>query len=154
MKFTAQEEYGLRCLLQVARRDEAGPVSIRTVAEAEALGNDYAAKLLRLLRQAELLTSTRGASGGYRLARPASEITVWSVLQVLDSPLWSEAFCTGHTGQKDSCIHDGTGCSIRVLWQWVDASLRRSLERVTLADLLGGSTVRTVLDAVPAAEAR
>ncbi len=154
MKLTSQEEYGLRCLLQVARQQPAGLVSIRAISEAEGLSVEYAAKLLRVLRQGGLLDSTRGATGGYRLTRPADEITVWHAIEVLDTPLYSDAFCADHSGQRSSCVHGDAGrstaCSIRVLWQWVDASLRRSLERVTLADLVGGGgPVRSVLESAP-----
>lgn len=138
MKLTAQEEYGLRCLLQVARHAPgvgADPVSIRTVAEAEGLSVEYAAKLLRALRQVGLVDSVRGAAGGYILARPPGETTAWEVLAALDGPLYTEAFCTGHKGQLESCVHS-TGCSIRVLWKWVDVALKSVLQRVTLADLL------------------
>lgn len=140
MKLTAQEEYGLRCLLQVARRAPApggAPVSIREVAEAEGLSLEYAAKLLRALRQTGLVDSTRGASGGYTLARPPVETSAWAVLEALDGPVYTDAFCTGHRGQRDACVHS-TGCSIRVLWKWVDVALKSVLERVTLADLLQG----------------
>lgn len=150
MKLTSQEEYGLRCALQIARRCEGAPVPIREVAEAEGLSLEYTAKLLRILRQGGLVDSTRGASGGYRLSRPAAEISVWDALQVLDTPLYSDEFCTGHSGQRQACVHGGSSCSIRVLWQYVDASLRRTLERVTLADLAGGtSPTRTVLGDAP-----
>ena len=146
MKLTSQEEYGLRCLLQIAQREGSGPVPIRAVAEAEGLSVEYAAKLLRVLRQGGLLDSTRGSSGGYKLTSPPTEITVWQAIEVLDTPLYSDEFCSGHSGLLGSCVHGGTSCSIRVLWQWVDASLRRTLERVTIADLAGGST-RAVLEA-------
>ncbi len=141
MKLTAQEEYGLRCLLQVARRagGPAGlPVSIRAVAEAEGLSIEYTAKLLRILRQSGLLTSTRGASGGYTLVSEPSEITVWRAMKVLDSPLYNEAFCDGHTGSFTSCVHS-SACSVRVLWRWVGTALEDALRRVTLADLVRGA---------------
>lgn len=146
MKLTAQEEYGLRCLLQVARQapdPRATPVSIRAVAEAEGLSVEYAAKLLRVLRQAGFVESVRGAAGGYTLACPPGETSAFSVLEALDGPLYTESFCTGHSGQLESCVHS-TGCSIRVLWKWVDVALRSVLQRVTLADLL--------LEADPVAE--
>ena len=151
MKLTAQEEYGLRCLLQVARREGRGPVSIRAVAEAEGLSVEYTAKLLRVLRQGGLLHATRGAAGGYRLTRPASEITVWSAMRVLDAPLYGADFCGERGGQRRACVHDDATCSIRVLWQWLDASLRRALQRVTLADLAAGSTQAALMapDAEP-----
>jgi len=140
MKLTAQEEYGLRCLIQVARRaggPDGEPVSIRSVSEAEGLSVDYAAKLLRVLRQAGLLVSTRGAAGGYTLAAEPSDITVWRAMKVLDSPFYNEAFCDGHSGNYASCVHS-SACSIRVLWRWVGTALEAALERVTLADLVRG----------------
>ena len=139
MKLTANEEYGLRCLIQVARRQQSGPVPIRVIADAEGLGSEHVAKLLRLLRQADLVSATRGATGGYQLTREAGQIAVSDVLSALDTPLYSDEFCTGHSGKRASCVHGGTGCSVRVLWQWVDASLQRTLQRVTLADLSGGA---------------
>ena len=153
MKLSAQEEYGLRCLVQVARRQGQGPVPIRVVAECEGLSLEYAAKLMRALRKANLVDSQRGASGGYTLSRPAAEISIYSVLTTLDSPLYTEEFCTGHTGKLSSCAHGSAGCSIRVLWQWMDAALQRSLERVSLADLaMGPNPVRSALNA-PAPDA-
>lgn len=156
MKLSSQEEYGLRCLLQVARQQGAGPVSIRAVAEAEGLSVEYTAKLLRVLRQGGLVDSTRGATGGYELVRPPAQITVWQAIEALDTPLYSDEFCASHTGQRSSCVHGvaagSTACSIRVLWQWVDASLRRTLERITLADLAHGvGPIRSAL-AAPAAQ--
>ena len=138
MKLTAQEEYGLRCMLQVARLQANGPVPISVIAQSEGIGVEYAAKLMRILRQEGLVTARRGAQGGYLLANPPDEVTVLDVLGALDKPLYTDAFCTGHAGQQASCVHSSTGCSIRVLWQWIGASLQRTLKRVTLADLLGG----------------
>ena len=148
MKLSAQEEYGLRCLVQVARHQGQGPVPIRVIAEREGLSIEYAAKLMRALRKAELVDSQRGAAGGYTLNRPATDISIYSVLITLDSPLYTEEFCTGHTGKLSACVHGSAGCSIRVLWQWMDAALQRSLERVTLADLaMGPNLVRNTLSA-------
>ncbi len=155
MKLSAQEEYGLRCLVQVARQQDKGPVPIRVISECEGLSLEYAAKLMRALRKADLVESQRGASGGYSLTRPANEISIYRVLTTLDSPLYTEEFCTGHTGKLDACAHGSAGCSIRVLWQWMDAALQRALERVTLADLaLGPQPVRHALDTPLAEEAR
>ncbi len=138
MKLTSQEEYGLRCLLQVARRcpDSRGaPATIREIAEAEGLSSDYVAKLLRILRRGDLIASSRGACGGYRLARPASSIPVSEVLGVLDTPLFTHMFCEGHSGRLDACVHS-TGCSVRALWRAMGTALEQVLVKVTLADLL------------------
>ena len=138
MKLTAQEEYGLRCLLQVARRapTAAGaPLSIRDVADAEGLSIDYSAKLLRVLRQAELITSERGATGGYRLARPAEAILLRDVMRALDTPMYSSGFCDVHAGQLEVCVHRG-GCSMRPLWHALEAALDQVLSGLYLSDLL------------------
>ena len=140
MRLTSQEEYGLRCLLQVARASSLNrTISIREVAGAEGLGVEYTAKMLAVLRKAELVESRRGAHGGYRLSGRPEEVTVWDVLEVLDRAPFNEDFCEGHGGQRTTCVHSGMGCSVRVLWRWVSGALRAALERVTLADLLAGS---------------
>jgi Rrf2 family protein len=138
MKLTAQEEYGLRCLLQVARQapaDGPGVASIRDVAEAEGLSADYAAKLLRVLRQAGLVASERGATGGYRLARPAAEIPLADVLHALDAPLYDASFCEGYAGLQPQCVHR-TSCAVRVLWRTLENALNQALSGLALADLL------------------
>lgn len=140
MRLTASEEYGMRCMLQVARRAPGPgsvPLPIRIIADGEGLSVEYAAKLLRGLRQAGLIASVRGASGGYVLARPAHSITAGEVLAVLDGPLYSASFCGGHTGQRSTCVHTPS-CSVRVLWRVMGDALDEVLARVTLADLLRG----------------
>jgi Rrf2 family iron-sulfur cluster assembly transcriptional regulator len=135
MHLSAQEEYGLRCLVQVAKRCDQGPVGIAEVADAEGLGADYTAKLLRVLRQGSLLTSTRGAAGGYVLAKPAAETTVWQALEVLGGPLFSESLCEAHAGNKSDCVHNG-GCSMRSMWTWLGKAVRDALSGITIADLM------------------
>lgn len=138
MKLTAQEEYGLRCLLQVARQAPAGGtsvLSIRDVAEAEGLSADYAAKLLRVLRQEGFVTSARGAAGGYRLARDAREIPLAQVLHALDAPLYDASFCEGFVGQQPQCVHRPS-CAVRVLWRTLEGAIEQVLSGLVLADLL------------------
>jgi Rrf2 family protein len=132
----AQEEYGLRCLVQVARHRGAEPLTIPEIAGREGLSPEYTAKLMRALRTGGLVASTRGASGGYRLARPASEITAWEVLEVLGGSFFPESFCDSHPGQKRDCVHT-VDCSIRSLWQRVEGVVRKMLEAVSIADLAG-----------------
>lgn len=144
MKLTSTEEYGLRCLLQLARHHGRGPVGIRVVAEREGLSEDYVAKLLRILRKGGLLESTRGAHGGYQLVRPPHEITVWDAMSVLGGRVFDDQFCESHTGAGDSCAHT-SACSLRPLWSWLDHALEQSLSQVTLADCLAGPTLTTGL---------
>jgi len=134
MQLSAQEEYGLRCLLQVARHEGAEPLRIPEIAAREGLSPEYTAKLMRALRQGGLVVSTRGATGGYRLARPAAEMSVWETLQVLGGPLFSDEFCSSHPGNLRDCVHS-TDCSVRALWRWVGSAVGEVLKGISLADM-------------------
>jgi len=137
MQLLAQEEYGLRCLAAISRQPGNAPQTIQDIARAEGLSSDYAAKLLRALRRGGLVASTRGASGGYRLTRPAAEISLWDGIQVLGGSLFPERFCACHPGQQACCIRRGD-CSLRPIWQAVDDAVQAVLSRISLADLQRG----------------
>ena len=134
MKLTSQEEYGLRCLLHVARLEAPGPITIPEISEHEGISTFYAAKLLRLLRRAGFLKSARGAVGGYELARPADQIYVSEVLEALGGRLFDEDFCREHAGHELSCSHS-VDCSVRTLWRTIQLVVDQVLSRVTLKDL-------------------
>jgi Rrf2 family protein len=143
MQLLAQEEYGLRCLLQVARHESERPLTIPEIAQGEGLSAEYTGKLMRALRQGGLVQSTRGAGGGYRLARPAEDITPWDVIQSLGGSFFPESFCDHHPGQLRDCVHT-TDCSIRALWRRVEGAVRDVLSRVTLADLAKTESVLAI----------
>jgi Rrf2 family protein len=134
MHISTLEEYGLRCLLQVALREADKPVSVQEIARAEGLGPEYVARIMGSLRSEELVQSTRGAGGGYRLSRPAHEISVWDAITALGGPLFSEGFCDCYTGRRRECIHS-SDCSVRAIWQKVGGVLRGTLEAISLEDL-------------------
>jgi Rrf2 family protein len=134
MNVSATEEYGVRCLLQVALHDGPRPMSTPEIARREGLGPEYVGLLMQKLRMGGLVTSTRGAAGGYRLARPANEISVWEVITVVGGEFLPEEFCECHPGRHADCVHV-TDCSIRALWRTVEVRLRTALEGITLADL-------------------
>jgi Rrf2 family protein len=140
MKITAQEEYGLRCLLKVAEAPEGESLTLHEIASAEGLSVPYAAKLLSVLRQAGFLDSVRGRAGGYRLAKAPGRIGLGSLLLALGEPLFDEpSYCEKHAGTADginSCVHTG-GCSLRALWLTLEQWMRHSLDQITLADLMG-----------------
>lgn len=138
MRLSSQEEYGLRCLLRLARKEATEPVSIQEIADAEGMTPEYVAKLMRVLREGGLVQSTRGAGGGYRLVRPAADVTIWQALEVLGGDFFSDSFCDSHPGQRRDCIHT-TDCSIRALWKGINTMLRSALSGITLADLMRGS---------------
>ncbi|MBA2321150.1 MAG: Rrf2 family transcriptional regulator [Deltaproteobacteria bacterium] len=144
MRLSAQEEYGLRCLLFVARRSpgpDSVPTSIREIAQGEGMTVDYVGKLVRVLRQGDLLVSSRGAAGGFALAHPADQLTMARVLAALDAPLFDEAFCDAHPGALEACSHlsggaGGTACTVRTLWTQLSEAFDSVLTKITLADLV------------------
>jgi Rrf2 family protein len=138
MKITAQEEYGLRCLLRLAQAGSGVSLTIPEIAAAEGLSVPYAGKLLAVLRQAGLIASVRGRAGGYRLARDPALIGLGSVLMTLGEPLFLEPeYCQRHAGTETGgqCVHTN-GCTLRGLWQTLENWIRHTLDQVTLADLL------------------
>jgi len=140
MKITAQEEYGLRCLLCVAGWRGPSLPTLREIAEDEGLSPPYVAKLLAVLRQAGLIESVRGWRGGYRLALAPEEIRLGSLLLALGEPLFDDpGYCSRHAGTETDgcCVHHGA-CSLRALWQTLERWMRAALDQMTLADLLLG----------------
>lgn len=145
MILTAQEEYGLRCALCLARaqrRGESGDGSLTLgdVAEREGMTTAYAGKMLRVLVQGGLVESTRGRGGGYTLARAADQVPVSEVLQVLGSKFYDGEICSKVPGQVDDkpalCVHN-SNCSIRSLWTGLQALIDGFLAGLSLADLVG-----------------
>ncbi len=136
MKLTSQEEYGLRCLLQIASAPEQF-LTIPEVARREGLSTAYVAKLMRLLRRAGFVRSVRGQNGGFELSLAASEVNVGAVLDTLGGRLYSESFCRAHSGDRGDCVHT-VDCSLRPLWTAMDAALQSVLNRTQLSHLTHG----------------
>jgi Rrf2 family protein len=134
MKISAQEEYGIRCLLQLGRHPGES-LTIGQIAEAEGLSREYVAKLMRLLRRAGLVRSVRGQAGGYVLARPLEQITVGEALEALGSRLWEPDFCQQHPGLRNLCSHT-RDCNVQWLWRRVQSAVDTILHGITLKDLL------------------
>src|SRR5437764_5553843 len=91
-----------------------------------------------VLRQAGLLDSVRGRSGGYRLAKPPEQIRLGALLLMLGEPLFDEAdYCQKHAGiAPDGVCVNHDGCTLKSLWQTLESWMRGTLDRITIADLL------------------
>jgi Rrf2 family protein len=135
MKLSAQEEYGLRCLLRIGAQGDGGSLTIPEISRTEGISPEYVAKLMRILRQGGLVTSARGATGGYTLARPADQVTAGEALMVLGGRLFESDFCERHSGAESLCTHS-IDCSIRSLWQALQNAVDQVLTKTTLKDLL------------------
>lgn len=137
MKITAQEEYGIRILIRIARcGDEKVGLSIPQISEAEGLTPHYVAKLTRQLRLGGFVKSTPGQKGGYVLSRPNSEININQVLKTLGGALFDKEFCATHIGALNLCTNS-VDCSARSLWKIIQFTLDQVLDKMTLADLCG-----------------
>jgi len=136
MKISAQEEYGLRCLLQLARADTLGEsLTLAQIANLEGISTANAGKLLWILSKAGLVQSTRGIKGGYSLAKPASEIRLNQVIRVLEGEP-AESHCKSYAGVLDACVHTGD-CGIRPVIIELHQIVDNALADITLSQLLG-----------------
>lgn len=135
MKITSMEEYGLRCLLRVARQEEGEPISAQDIAEREGISMSYTQKLLRALTAGELLVSYRGAQGGYALARPVDTITLGDAIRVLGGMIELDHICEKHTGEQDVC-QNAESCSLRPVWSCLSEFIVRTFDAIPLSMLL------------------
>ena len=136
MKFSSTEEYGLRCMLQMARKGSQGTTTIVELAQKENLTPAYVAKIMSVLRKGGMVQSIRGQSGGYQLARAPQEINVNEVLESLGGKFFSkEEYCSTPSGDHNVCIHS-MDCAIRSLWTGLSNSMTSYLKRCKLSDLV------------------
>lgn len=136
MKITALEEYGLRCLLHVARQVDSDPISAQQIAEREGLSLPYTQKILRILSQGQLIEARRGVNGGYVLARPVERISVGDALRALGGMMDIDEICDRYTGELNNCSNK-CACSIRPLWSHIADFVVRTLDNISIKVLLG-----------------
>ncbi len=148
MRITTWAEYGLICALHLARRPDEGPVTGRDIAATERLSGDYVEQILLRLRRAEIVRSTRGARGGYQLARPAEEITVRDVIQASELSTF-DLHCVSHPVDSDRCS-DASECSIRPVWLLLQQRIDEVLASVRLSDLVQEESVVRARVGLPA----
>jgi Rrf2 family transcriptional regulator, cysteine metabolism repressor len=138
--FTTKAEYGVRLLIQLGIQGDAGaPVSLKSVADAENLPLAYLERIAAMLKKADLVAATRGAHGGYLLARPATEITMDAVVLALEGAIAPmECFFEDEHTSRVLCSHvaDGEHCATKLLWTRVQMGVIKSLQRTTLAELV------------------
>ncbi len=135
MKISAQEEYGLRCLVQLADLRPGESLTLPQIASREGISAANAGKLMWLLNKAGFVHSTRGTKGGYFLARPAKEVYLSEIIKVLDEDVLSK-HCESYTGILDSCVHKGD-CGIRPVIVGLHEIVENALSQITLAQLVG-----------------
>ena len=135
MKISAQDEYGLRILLQIAKAHPEEGLNLPQISELENISQAYAAKITRALRIAGFIQSIRGHKGGYILAMPPAEIKINQVLKSMGGAMYDEKFCGQHTGTLALCTNS-VDCSLRSLWTILQVNMDRLLDQISIKDLM------------------
>jgi len=134
MRISARADYAVRATAELAAAGGNRPVKGEQLSHAQNIPLKFLLNILSELNHAGIVRSTRGAEGGYRLARPAEEITLADVIRAVEGPLASV-----HEVRPDEISYTGPAESLREVWIAVRANLRAVLEHVTVADLASGS---------------
>jgi Rrf2 family protein len=139
VRISAKADYAVRAAIELAAAGTDRPTKGDAVAQAQGIPLKFLENILADMRHAGLVTSRRGAEGGYWLARPAEEITVADVIRAVEGPLASV-----RGGRPEDVDYSGTAEPLQKVWIGVRASLRRVVEQVTLADLASGKLPKDV----------
>ncbi|MCO5141715.1 MAG: Rrf2 family transcriptional regulator [Oligoflexia bacterium] len=133
MHISAVEEYGLRCVLQLAQQEPR--LAASQIAEREGISVQYASKIMHLLKKAGLVEAVRGTQGGFCLSRPANAISVKEVFSAFrEDSQRQDDFCGNYKGQLNHCthLHD---CTVRPVWHVLSSYFDSVLKELTLEDL-------------------
>lgn len=139
MLFSTKAEYGIRLLVALGRAEGEQPVPLAALAESETLPLSYLEHLAARLRDAGLVSSQRGAHGGYRLGRPASRIRMLEVVEALEGPIAPMECFEADSEGRVLCSHESDGdhaCSTKLLWTRVHGGISKALAGTTLAELI------------------
>ena len=139
MIFSTKAEYGVRVMVELARRGGDQPVALAEIAEHEHLPLAYLEHLVARLRRAGLIESRRGAHGGYMLAREPQQITMAEVVEALEGRIAPIECITSAEDGTLRCLREADAdhvCTTKVLWTRVRGAIVRTLEETTLAELI------------------
>jgi len=133
LRFSLGTEYGLRALMELAARADEGHVPARVIAAAQGIPSRFLEHQLAALHKAGIIESQRGATGGYALARPADEVRVADVIEVLEGPVAPMVCLEPHDESRCEHTHQ---CGLQELWTRVEEAVRGVLEQTTIAELV------------------
>ena len=133
MRISAKVDYAVRAAVELAATSEGGPIKAERIATNQDMPLNFLENILGELRHAGIVRSHRGADGGFRLARPADEVTVADIIRAVEGPL-----ATVRGGPPEDSSYDGTASALARVWIAVRKNLRSVVEQVTLADVASG----------------
>jgi Rrf2 family protein len=139
MRISAKADYAVRAVVELAAAPDEKPVKAERIATAQGIPLNFLENILGELRHAGIVRSHRGAEGGFRLAKPANEITIADVIRAVEGPLASV-----RGGPPEQASYDGAAESLLRVWIAVRANLRSVVEKVTVADVAAGRLPRAV----------
>src|SRR4051795_12322914 len=146
MMFSTKAEYGIRVMAHLAHHDGSQPISLGSIADTEGLPLAYLEHLVQRLRKAELVESRRGAHGGYSLTRAAADITMAEIVQALEGEIAPIECISADADGTLICVRDGEPghdpCPTKLLWTRVQGSIVRTLNDITLAELVRPVTAK------------
>jgi Rrf2 family protein len=138
LKLSTKGRYGVRLMLDIALHCEEGPVSLKSISKRQGITEKYLWHLINPLKSAGLIESTRGAKGGYVLAKPLAEISVREIVRSLEGPL-TLVDCV----EKPGSCSKAQSCVARELWKDVADKISQTLESVTLKDIVESHKTKT-----------
>ena len=133
MKLSTRGRYGLRAMVDLAANSGEEAVCIQSIARRQNISESYLEQLVRLLRKAGLVTSVRGAGGGYRLAKPADSISVGDVLRALEGNL--DAVACG-AFQKEHPCRGADQCVTKYVWKKINDAIGQAVDSIRLSELV------------------
>lgn len=147
MMFSTRAEYGVRVMVDLARRGGVDPVPLGEIADGEGLPLAYLEHLVARLRRADLIESRRGARGGYLLARPPEQITMAEVVEALEGRIAPIECISSSPDGTVRCSREsdpGHVCTTKLLWTRVRGAIVTTLQETTLAELIPATDQKVV----------
>ena len=139
MRISAKADYAVRAVVELAAAGGEKPVKAERLATAQGIPLNFLENILGELRHAGIVRSHRGAEGGFRLAKPAGEVTVADIIRAVEGPLASV-----RGGPPEEATYAGAAATLPRVWIAVRANLRRVVEQVTIADIAAGKLPKAV----------
>jgi Rrf2 family protein len=131
MKLSTRSRYGTRILLELARNEGTSPVQVSEISRRQKIPVKYLEQLIRILKQADLVTSIRGPKGGHLLAKPPETITLGQLVRLFEG----QSDLVECVSSPESC-NNSDSCQVRQAWKEATTVLYKSLDTITIADLI------------------
>ncbi|HHJ34803.1 MAG TPA: Rrf2 family transcriptional regulator [Gammaproteobacteria bacterium] len=138
MRLTTKGRYAVTAVLDLALHQEKGPVSLAAISERQCISLSYLEQLFAKLRRNDIVSSTRGPGGGYKLTNPVDEVSVSDIILAVD-----ESCKVVDCSDSDNC-HGDYQCLTHDLWQELSNEIRTFLDGITLSEIMSQKTVNNI----------